>query len=224
MEDTIILEIFSKRFAKLVEENHTDILFLLKQTGIKSKSTFYRYMNAQMAPKVTTVKILADIYNVNPLWLMGYDVPMENTTLKPNTIEISNNLCMIPVYGQIAAGQPNWAVECLEGYLPIDPNLMNIANPSETFFLRVNGESMNNIIRNGAYALIRKQDTVENGDIAVVLVDSINATLKKFTQSEQIVILSPDSSLDEFEPIVVDLKTTPIKILGKYIGKFEINN
>lgn len=44
---------------------------------------------------------------------------------------------MCPVYGKISAGLPNWAEECLEGYLPIDPNLMGIVNPEECFFLRV---------------------------------------------------------------------------------------
>ena len=43
---------------------------------------------------------------------------------------------MCPVYGQISAGQPNWAEENLEGYLPIDPDLMNIINPKEFFFLQ----------------------------------------------------------------------------------------
>ena len=50
---------------------------------------------------------------------------------------------------------------------------MNIVNPDECFFLKVNGESMNKIVRNGAYALIRKTDFVENGEIAVVLVNRI---------------------------------------------------
>lgn len=85
----------------------------------------------------------------------------------------SNNYFMCPVYGKISAGVPNWAEECLEGYLPIDPNLMGIVNPEETFFLLVNGESMNKVIRNGAYALIRKQDIVEDGEIAAVLVNRI---------------------------------------------------
>lgn len=53
-----------------------------------------------------------------------------------NSIE-ANKFYMCPVYGQISAGQPNWAEECLEGYLPIDPNLMGIVNPEECFFLRV---------------------------------------------------------------------------------------
>lgn len=93
-------------------------------------------------------------------------------TLQNETLT-SHKYYLCPVYGQISAGQPNWAEECIDGYLPIDPNLMNIVNPDECFFLKVNGESMNKIIRNGAYALIRKTDFIENGEIAVVLVNRI---------------------------------------------------
>ncbi len=130
---------------------------------------------------------------------------------------------MCPVYGKISAGIPNWAEECLEGYLPIDPDLMGIINPEECFFLKVNGESMNKIIRNGAYALIRKQDIAENGEIAAVLINRFEATLKKFTKQGDLVILEPMSNSTEFTTQVYS-KDTEIKILGKYIGKFEINN
>ena len=129
---------------------------------------------------------------------------------------------MCPVYGQISAGQPNWAEECLEGYLPIDPNLMNIINPEEYFFLRVNGESMNKVVRNGAFALIHKQEEVENGEIAVVLVNGFEATLKKFSKQGDLIILEPMSNDPSFNTQVYD-KNTEIKILGKYAGKFEIN-
>ena len=129
---------------------------------------------------------------------------------------------MCPVYGQISAGQPNWVEENLEGYLPIDPDLMNIINPKEFFFLRVNGESMNNVVKNGAFALIHKQDIVENGEIAVVLVNGYDATLKKFTKQGDLVILEPNSTDESFKTQVYD-KTTSIKILGKYVGKLEIN-
>lgn len=132
-----------------------------------------------------------------------------------------NNLHMCPVYGQISAGQPNWAEECLEGYLPIDPNLMGIINPDECFFLRVKGESMNQLIKNGAYALIRKQDIVENGEIAVVLVNGDEATLKKFTQHGDVIVLEPMSDDPSFKTQIYD-KNTRIQILGKYIGKFEM--
>lgn len=130
---------------------------------------------------------------------------------------------MCPVYGRISAGIPNWAEECMEGTLPIDPELMGILNPEEHFFLKVNGESMNKIVKNGAFALIHKQDIVENGEIAVVLVNGYDATLKKFTKQGDLVILEPQSNDESFETQVYD-KTTSIKVLGKYVGKMEFNN
>lgn len=128
---------------------------------------------------------------------------------------------MCPVYGQIPAGEPNWAEECIEGRLPLDPNLMNIVDPEECYFLRINGESMNKIIKNGAYALIRKADWVENGDVAVVLVNGYDATLKKFTRNNDVVVLEPMSNDPSFQTQIYT-KDTPIKIIGKYIGKMEM--
>lgn len=137
------------------------------------------------------------------------------------SISYSDKFYMCPVYGQISAGIPNWAEECIEGRIPIDPVLFDIVDPEEHFFLRVNGESMNKVIRNGAYALIHKQDTVENGEIAVVLVNGDEATLKKFSKQGDLVVLEPMSNDNSFQVQVYD-KNTPIRILGKYIGKFEM--
>lgn len=134
----------------------------------------------------------------------------------------TNKLYMCPVYGRIAAGVPNWAEQCMEGTLPLDPYMMNIHNPEECFFLRVSGESMNKVIKNGGYALIRRQDEVDNGDIAVVLVNGYDATLKKFTRKNGTIVLEPMSD-DESIGIQIYDCTTQIKILGKYIGKFELN-
>lgn len=133
---------------------------------------------------------------------------------------------MCPVYGQISAGQPNWAEENIEGRIPIDPELMGIINPEEHFFLRVNGESMNRVIKNGAFALIHKQDYIDkDGDIAVVLVNGDIATLKHFTKKGDIVVLEPDSDITDDPDIKTQIydKTTPIRIIGKYVGKMEIN-
>lgn len=147
------------------------------------------------------------------------------TTNSDGSISYSEKFYMCPVYGQISAGQPNWAEECIDGRIPIDPNLMNIVNPEKHFFLRVNGESMNKIVKNGAYALIHKQDIVEDGEIAVVLVNGFDATLKKFSKQGDFIILEPMSDVVNDPDIKTQIydQTTPIKILGKYVGKFEIN-
>lgn len=136
--------------------------------------------------------------------------------------ESNKKYYMCPVYGEISAGQPNWAEENIEGRIPIDPNLMNIIDPEEYYFLRVNGESMNKVVKNGAFALIHKQDFVDDGDIAVVLVNGYNATLKKFIKQDNFIILEPQSNDKSFKSQVYD-KTTSIKVIGKYVGKMELN-
>ena len=80
---------------------------------------------------------------------------------------------------------------------------------------------MNKEIKDGAYALIRKADFVENGEIAVVLVNGNDATLKKFSKQGDLVILEPMSTDSSFTTQVYD-KNTQIKVIGKYIGKMEM--
>lgn len=168
-------------------------------------------------PKENRKNILSAI----KIYLNKQKKQLESDNLKSFQKEMTQYY-MCPVYGKISAGQPNWAEECLEGYLPIDLNLMGIINPEECFFLKVDGESMNKVIRNGAYALIRKQDIVNDGEIAAVLVNGFEATLKRFSRQGDFIILEPMSTDKSFKMQIYD-KNTNIKILGKYIGKFEIN-
>ena len=173
-----------------------------------------------------TKRAIIYLFNYNMQFFMQTHYHNQNThtSISSNIIyNLPTKYYMCPVYGRISAGQPNWAEECIEGRLPIDPNLMNIIDPEECYFLRVNGESMNKVIRNGAYALIRKTDWVENGEIAVVLVNGFDATLKKFSKQGDLVVLEPMSTDNSFQVQIYD-KNTPIKIIGKYIGKFEMKN
>lgn len=210
------------RIKKLREEKNMLQEELAKILNVTQK-TISNYETESRDIPTKYIMQLADFFDVTSDYLLGKSDIKKDKSSSENKENLSSNMVMLPVYGEIAAGLPNWAIECLEGYLPLDPNFMNILNPNECFFLRVNGESMNKVISNGAYALIRKQDIVNNGEIAVVLVDNYNATLKRFSKTGDIVILSPESDSDEFKPLPVNLKETTIKILGKYIGKFEIN-
>lgn len=184
-----------------------------------SRSNIANYENDKNMPSIETLNNLSEVLNCSTDYLLGKSDIRNNTS---NIDESDKKIYMCPVYGQISAGQPNWAEECIEGRLPLDPDLMGIVNPEEHFFLRVNGESMNKVVRNGAFALIHKQDIVEDGEIAAVLVNGYDATLKKFTRQGDMIILEPESNDDSFKTQVYD-KNTPIKILGKYVGKMEIN-
>ncbi len=209
---------FSKRLKFLRNEKNISQEELAKLLNI-SRTSITNYELGRNEASTQVLDKLSEIFNCSIDYLLGKSDTRNNTS---NIDESDKKFYMCPVYGQISAGQPNWAEECIEGRLPLDPNLMGIINPEEHFFLRVNGESMNKVIRNGAFALIHKQDIVEDGEIAVVLVNGYDATLKKFTRQGEMIILEPESTDDSFKTQVYD-KTTPIKILGKYVGKMEIN-
>lgn len=75
MEKTIIKkETFPQRLSDLMSEFGETTYSVARKLGM-SAATISRYMNGHMLPKLTTVYYLADIFYVNPVWLMGYDVP-----------------------------------------------------------------------------------------------------------------------------------------------------
>lgn len=136
---------------------------------------------------------------------------------KPRTIEILDDcfnltrreLVNIPLIGSVAAGQPILAQENIENYFPVPSDLLP---NQEAFMLRVKGESMINAgIFNGDQIIVAQQDTAENGDIIVALMDD-SATVKRFYREGDHVRLQPEN--DTMDPII----TTDVQILGKVIG------
>lgn len=218
MNDEILLEEFGKRLSLLIKNSNTDVTLLAKQIGIKSSSTLYRYMNGQMTPKITTIKYLAEIFNVNPVWLMGHDVPMKKNVSKENSnvIPIPDTPMSIPVLGKISAGLPLLAVENIEGY-DFAP-CSDIKKGFEYFYLIVNGDSMNLVFQDGYRLLIQKQDTLDNGEIGVVMVNGYDATVKRFREENGMIILEPMSSNPEHHVQIYNPKEIEIRIIGKVIN------
>lgn len=118
----------------------------------------------------------------------------------------------VPIVGRVAAGRPLLAVENLEGTVSLPADWIN---GGDVFLLRVHGDSMVGAhILPGDLALVRRQETAENGDIVVALVDE-EATLKRFQRSGETLTLLPEN------PALTPLTFTPgtrIEILGKVIG------
>ncbi len=119
---------------------------------------------------------------------------------------------LLPIVGTVHAGRPLLCEENIEGQLLIDPI---ISAREAAFVLRVKGESMIGAhIVEGDYVVVQEQPTVENGALAVVLVDG-EATLKYFSKKKREVILSP--AHPKMKPIIVQ-KDQSVLVLGKVIA------
>ncbi len=122
----------------------------------------------------------------------------------------------IPVIGVVTAGQPILAVQDVEDYFPLPPNLASDAG--ELFMLRVHGTSMINAgILNGDYVIVRKQTTAQNGEIVVAMTDDGEATVKRFFKEDLHYRLQPEN--DAMDPIILN----HVQILGKVVGLYRTN-
>ena len=170
-----------------------------------SKSTVQKWESGTIEDmRLAKAAGLAKALKVSPLWIMGISESMTDPTPKAKTKRV-------PVLGCIAAGDPIVANEEYEEYIELS------SGPDVDFCLRVQGDSMIDArICDGDLVFVRQQPTVENGEIAVVLIDD-EVTLKRFYKTEKGVILKPENS--KYEPLFYteeDFKN--IRILGKAVA------
>jgi len=140
---------------------------------------------------------------------------------KPRAIEIIDDdfnlarreIVSVPVIGSVAAGEPIFAEQNIESYMPVLPEDMP---DGDAFMLRVKGESMVKAgIFDGDRVLVKRQECAENGDIIVALVDE-SATVKTFYKEEGHIRLQPEN--DSMSPIILD----DVIVLGKVTGLFRV--
>lgn len=162
----------------------------------------------------------------------GYLIRLEKKGLitrnasKPRTMKVvgsSNNpagqgfytskeMVDVPIVGKVAAGAPLLAVENIEDSFPLP---IDFVGNSETFMLRVQGDSMiDGGILDGDLVLVRKQNTAKNGETVVALVDD-SATVKKFYKEKGFIRLQPQNQF--MQPIIVPT----CQILGVVCGVFR---
>lgn len=118
---------------------------------------------------------------------------------------------MVPVVGVIRAGVPLLAEENISGY-----EFADVKDPENYFYLTVTGDSMINArIFAGSKVLVRKQNCAENGQIVVCRVNGEEATLKRFKQKGDTVLLLPENPA--YEPLIIsyrDFETGYAEIMG----------
>jgi len=126
--------------------------------------------------------------------------------------KVQSEFLQVPVLGRVAAGQPILAVEEATESFPLP---MSFARNKDLFMLTVSGESMiEAAILDGDYVIVERQQTANNGDIVVALVED-SATVKTFYKENGHFRLQPENS--SMEPIIVN----EVMILGKVVGVFR---
>jgi repressor LexA len=121
----------------------------------------------------------------------------------------------IPIVGYVAAGYPVLAEEHIDDYCDIAPSFFS---PRADFFLRVRGESMQDVgIMEGDLLAVHKTHEANNGDIVIARVDD-EMTVKRLhkTRSKHLINLEPENA--EFNTIEVDLREQEFSIEGISVG------
>lgn len=203
-----------------------------RKTGIPAQ-TINRYELGQRVPKIDIAVSIAEALKINPLWIQGYDVGMTDKSDSLNEMgwekgpdsqtaddpfSFSNiqpvKKHRIPLLGEIACGEPIFADEDFEGFIESDIEA--------DFALRCNGDSMTGArIMDGDIVLIKKQDMVENGQIAAVIIEN-EATLKRvmYFKEKNTLILKPENPRYE-DLIYTNDELNQIRILGKAVAFYS---
>lgn len=182
-----------KQFAEIFDVNPT---------------TYNRYESGDIRKMSSSlIQSISEKFGINPAWLIGFENVEKYMVLDKAT----ENPKRIPILGTIAAGIPILAQEYIEGYEYVPENL------HIDFCLRVKGDSMINArILDGDIVYIRQQPCVENGEIAAVIIDNEEATLKRFYQINGNVILRPENpNYKDYVFSKKDMKN--VQILGKAV-------
>lgn len=174
-------------------------------------ATYSRYENNLIQPDPQTLLKISKILNVSVDYLLGAE-PQQP----------SSQGVKIPVLGRVVAEIPIEAVTDILDYEEI-PAAM--AASGEYFALRVQGDSMAPRIKEGDVVIVRRQQEVENGEVAIVLVNGNEATIKEVQFSQfgiTLVAWNPSVYTPHFYPMD-EVESLPLRILGKVVelrGKF----
>ena len=183
--------------------------FTMKETAIKlgmPYTTYVSYEKGDREPNSEILIKLADFYNTTVDYILG---------VNDNPLHESSSGVIIPVLGRVKAGIPMTAIESIIDYEEISQEQ---ARTGEFFGLQIKGDSMEPKISEGDVVIVRKQETVENGEIAVVLINGDDATVKKFYKTDAgIKLVSTNPTYDPFFFTPDEVKSLPVSVIGKVV-------
>ena len=187
-----------------------------KRLGYKSRSSINKIELDQRSLTQSKIKAIADALETTPSYIMGWNEP--DVKLDEEDLKFFDNLFPIetkkfPLLGNIACGKPIFADEQFEAYVEAGANI------KADFCLRAKGDSMIGArIYDGDIVFIHKQEMVDDGEIAAVLIDD-EATLKRvyYYPEKNLLILKAENS--NYEDLVyTGEQLDHIIILGKAVA------
>lgn len=173
------------------------------------KAAISKYENGRAEPSTEVLKKMSSFFGVSIDYLLG------NSIAKEANQKVGRGV-RIPVLGRVVAGIPIEAVEEILDYEEITPEL---AATGEFFALQVRGDSMLPKLEEGDVVIVKKQEDVETGDIAIVLVNGDEATIKQIKKVDGGIMLYGFNP-DVYEPHFYSnqqIEELPVRILGKVI-------
>ncbi len=193
------------------------IKILRKQHGLTMKelgsivgvaeSSISLYENGKRQPDYDTLQKIADYFHVSVDYLLGREDSKPSST--------PGNVLRVPVFGQVVAGIPIEAIEDIDDYEELEAATHS---DGEYFALKIKGNSMQPRMNKGDVVIVRKQEDVDTGDVAIVLVNGNDATCKKIKKTPEGILLL--STNPDYEPMFFskqEIISTPVKILGKVV-------
>ena len=209
---------FASRLSQALETRGMKAADLSKKTKV-AEGTISCYINGRYEAKQNRVQVFAEALDVNPAWLMGYDVPMEAERSQPapaprpipKGFVPMPKMKKIPLVGSIACGTPILAQQNIEKIVDVPENIRC------DFSLICHGDSMEGAgIHDRDVVYIRIQPEVENGEIAAVRIGE-EATLKRVYYQNGTLTLMPANAA--YAPMVyTGPELNNVQIEGKAVG------
>ena len=205
-----MLELYKniKRRRQQLKMTQTDLALKM---GYADKSMIAKIEKGNVDLPQSKILAFANVLETTPGELMGWDYEAEPTETVDNIYKLGK--IRLPMLGKVACGEPIFADEDRESYIMIGTDI------GADFCLQCQGDSMINArIHDGDIVFVKKTDIVENGEIAVVIIDD-EATLKRFFyyREQNLVILKPENPKYQ-DIILTGEQLNQVRVIGRAVA------
>lgn len=180
-------------------------------------STVTDWLNAEKYPRIDKIEMMATFFGVSKADLVEPHTATHSPAKPPAPSQQPRDKGIrIPVLGRVVAGIP---IEAIEEIIDWEEIPQKLAASGKFFALRVCGHSMEPRILEGDVVIVRQQEDVDSGDIAIVMVNGDEATVKRVKKQEDgITLIATNTSV--YEPHFYsnqEIRDLPVRILGKVV-------